>query len=418
MLAPLQKPVSINLDDWHFNIQSSKQMQEFLYEFLGLEPLKEANSKGNFSTDEQTITYYAENMGVKFCALLIAYRKLSKAKNTYLADIFRNIDYDFFFLHPEFWLNTAETYRSSSTSPNFQNIPKHGQIIAEIAWKIIRKLFVAKYPHSKWLLAEVDYDGAETKVAGMLGNDQQMIDDLNNDLDMHSHWAIELFGLKGLSYKEVKEKYDETYRFLAKNNFTFANFFGAGNTSIAEEFRKSEFYKEYVNGFWIQNPNRQGTFENYFIEFSEDHIAKCQNAFYDRYRIYKAWQDNLVKLYYRTGFVENPFGFRRRYPLKRNEIINYPIQSTSFLLLLDSIIRIEEAMEKNNMESHLIGQIHDSGMANVVKWEAYDFIELCDEMMTHKPHLPWTQKVKMKTDWSFGKNWLDMFRVNQYKYVN
>lgn len=411
--------IQVDLTDWFFNINSTIQMQEFLYEFLGLTPIREPNQKtGNISVDESVITHYAEHDGVKFCTLLLAYRKLLKAKNTYLADILRNISDEDFFLHPEFWLNTAETYRSSSTDPNFQNIPKHGQIIVGVMWKIIRKLFTS-IPHPDWLLAEVDYVGAETKVAGMLGNDPQMIEDLNLDLDMHSHWAIELFGLKGLSYKQVKEKYDETFRFLAKNNFTFANFFGAGAPSIAEEMRKSEHYKEYVEGKWKLNLNRKGKFESYYVKFSEEHIAKCQQAFYTRYSVYKAWQDSLVKNYYATGYVDNPFGFRRRYPLKRNEIINHPIQSTSFLLLLDSLISIEEEMENDSKwQSHLIGQIHDSAMANVNKYEAPDFIDMVDDKMCNKPHLPWTMKVKMDTDWSFGRNWLDMFKVVEYKYVN
>ena len=407
-----------DLSEWYFNLNSSAQMQEFLYEFLGLTPLNPANQKtGNISVDESVITHYAEHEGIKFCVLLMAFRKLMKAKNTYLADIFRNISDIDFMLHPEFWLNTAETYRSSSTDPNFQNIPKHGLIIIGLAWKIIRRMFTS-LKHPDWRLAEVDYVGAETKVAGMLGKDPQMIQDLNEDLDMHSHWAIEIFGLKGLSYKEVKQKYDETYRFLAKNNFTFANFFGAGPQSIAAEFRKSEHYEEYVRNKWNLLLNRKGNFDTYYIQFSESHIAECQQAFYSRYSIYKAWQDSLVKNYYKNGYVDNPFGFRRRYPLKRNEIINHPIQSTSFLLLLDSLINIEKEMEDSHWKSHFIGQIHDSGMANVYKYEAPEFIEMVDDKMTNKPHLPWTQSVKMDTDWSFGRNWLDMYKVVEYKYVN
>jgi DNA polymerase I-like protein with 3'-5' exonuclease and polymerase domains len=404
--------------DWLINLNSTLQLREFLYGFLKLEPIKVSKITSNESTDEATITQYAENHGVKFCALLVAYRKLLKAQNTYLADILRNISDEDFKLHPDFWLNTAETYRSSSTDPNFQNIPKHGEIVNGIDWKIIRKMFKALDPIEDWFVAETDYDGAEVKVAGMLGNDPQMIEDLNHDLDMHSHWAIELFGLKGMSYKEVKVKYDDTYRFLAKNNFTFANFFGAVNTSIAQEMRKSPFYEEYVRGFYKQSKFKSN-WEKYYIEFSENHIAECQNAFYNRYNVYKTWQDSLVENYYKTGYVENPFGFRRRYPLSRNEIINYPIQSTSFLLLLDSLIRIEEIIENDdNWKSHPIGQVHDSAYNNVYKYEAPDYIDMVDDIMCNKPHLPWTQSVKMKTDWSFGKNWLEMFRVNAYKNIN
>ncbi len=399
----------ISEDDFNFNLRSTVQMQEFLYEFLELEPLVGANEKGNFKTDEATITHYAEKEGIKFCSLLLQYRKLQKALNTYVADLKRNISEADQSVHHELWLNVAETYRSSSSDPNLQNQPKHGEILPGMPWKIIRKVFVRL--GEDWLIAEFDYDGAEVKVAGMLGNDPVMIDDLNNDLDMHSHWAIKLFGLKGYSYEQVKEQFGENERFLAKNNFTFANFFGAGFQSIAEEMRKSEFYKTFVYNIYNQRKTKAEAFDSYYYNFSLNHIKDCQNQFYERYKIYKAWQDSLVDNYYKKGYVDNPFGFRRRFPLTRNEIINYPIQSTSFLLLLDSLISIDDELEKGGFQSHLINQIHDSGKANCLKYEAGDLIDLVDDKMTNKPHLPWTTKVRMKTDWEFGKNWLEMKRV-------
>lgn len=400
----------ITEEQFNFNLRSSVQMQEFLYEFLGLEPIAEANKKtGNYKTDEATIIHYAENEKIKFCNLLLQHRKLTKALNTYIADLKRNISEEDGKIHHELWLNVAETYRSSSSDPNLQNQPKHGDILPNLPWKIIRKVFIRL--GIDWLLAEFDYDGAEVKVAGMLGNDPQMIDDLNEDLDMHSHWAIKLFGLKGYSYEQVKDLFGENQRFLAKNNFTFANFFGASYKSIAEEMRKSEFYKEFVYNIYNQRKTKHEEFDSYYFNFSQNHIKDCQNQFYERYRVYKAWQDALVDKYYKKGYVDNPFGFRRRYPLTRNEVINYPIQSTSFLLLLDSLIKIEDELEKGDWQSHLINQIHDSGKANLYKYEAMDFIDMVDEKMTDKPELHWTTKVKMKTDWELGKNWLDMKRV-------
>lgn len=401
--------MTITEKDFNFNLRSNPQMQEFLYEFLGLEPTVEANEKGNYKTDEATITHYAENEGIEFCNLLLQHRKLTKALNTYVADLKRNISEEDGKVHHEMWLNVAETYRSSSSDPNLHNQPKHGNIIPGLPWKTIRKVFIRL--DKGWLLTEFDYDGAEVKVAGMLGNDPQMIDDLNNDLDMHSHWAIVLFGLKGYSYEEVKEKYGDNQRFLAKNNFTFANFFGAGFQSIAEEMRKSEFYKEFVYNIYNQRKKKTQSFDQYYFHFSQKHIKDCQNQFYQRYYVYKSWQDAIVDNYYKTGYVDNPFGFRRRFPLTRNEIINYPIQSTSFLLLLDSLINIEDELEKGGWQSHLINQIHDSGKANLKVHEAGEFIDMVDDKMCNKIHLPWTTTVRMKTDWEIGRNWLDMKRI-------
>jgi DNA polymerase I-like protein with 3'-5' exonuclease and polymerase domains len=396
----------IKIEDFNFNLRSNPQMQEFLYEFLQLTPFKETK-KGGASTDEEVINHYADQ-GIEFCKLLIQYRKLHKALTTYVYDIKRNV-FDDGMIHHELWLNIAETFRSSSTDPNLQNVPKHGYIIAGLMWKIIRKIFVRL--GDDWLLGEVDYDGAEVKVAAMVGDDPQLIEDTNNDLDMHSHWAIQLFGLKGYSYEQVKEKFGENERFIAKNNFTFATLFGAGNKSIALEMRKSEFYETYVKQFYNQRMTKNQGWTDYFIDFSDYHVQECQDAFYTRYHVHKVWQDTIVDNYYKTGYVDNPFGFRRRYPLQRNEIINHPIQSTSFLLLLDSLILIDKELINNNWRTHLNNQIHDSGLANIHKYEVGDFIDMSNDLMTNKPHLPWTQKIKMKTDWEFGKNWLDMKRV-------
>jgi DNA polymerase I-like protein with 3'-5' exonuclease and polymerase domains len=397
----------IQIEDFNFNVRSNPQMQEFLYEFLELKPIKETKKGGNYSTDEEVIKTYADQ-GIEFCTLLIQYRKLHKALSTYVYDIKRNVFEDGM-IHHELWLMIAETFRSSSTDPNLQNIPKHGFIIPGIMWKIIRKIFVRLGPD--WLLGEVDYDGAEVKCAAMIGGDPQLIEDVNNDMDMHSHWAIKLFGLKGYSYEQIKEIYGENERFLAKNNFTFATLFGAGNKSVAIEMRKSKFYETYVRKFYDQRSIKRETWNSYYVDFSDAHVEKCQNEFYTRYHVHKKWQDITVDAFYKNGYVDNPFGFRRRYPLARNEIINHPIQSTSFLLLLDSLISIDKELINNNWQTHLNNQIHDSGMANINKYEAGDFIDMANDKMVNKPHLPWTQKVKMKTDWEFGHNWLDMKRV-------
>jgi len=102
-----------------FNIQSGPQMQEFLYNFLKLTPMKEKNDKGNYSVAEEVLVFYAESLGIEFCKLLLNYRKLAKAKNTYIDGIKKRLSLADCMLHPEFWMNVAETYRSSSTNPNF-----------------------------------------------------------------------------------------------------------------------------------------------------------------------------------------------------------------------------------------------------------------------------------------------------------
>jgi len=282
-----------------------------------------------------------------------------------------------------------------------QNFPKHGDIIAGFAWQNIRRMFTSL--GTDWVLGELDYIGAEVKIAAMLGDDPVMINDIVSDMDMHSHWARELFGLHHLEYPEIKKQFSD-YRFLAKNNFTFANFFGAGNTSIAEEMRKHPAYEAYVRTKW----NGTGNWEKFFKEFSENHVAECQAAFFSRYPVFKAWQDKIVEDFYKNGYIENPFGFRRRYPLKRNEIINYPIQSTSFHILLRGLIELDKLLIEYQLKTHISGQIHDSGFFNIFIPEIYDVMELSEGIMTNNRQYSWARKVPLAIEWDFGKNWLDM----------
>lgn len=260
-----------------FNLNSNPQMQEFLYEHLGLPPQKQTKSGAGISTDEDSLKYFSDKMGNEFCKLLLQYRKVEKARKTYLNGFIQNKEKNYWILHPDFWLNTTVTYRPSSSNPNFQNIPKHGNLVDQIKWTILRRIVIKK--QLGWLLAEADYDQAEVKTAAMLSNDQQLIDDCNSKFDMHSHWASVLFGIKDISLKNLKIQF-ENERFIAKNNFTFANFYGASNISIAEEMRKFDIYKNYVYNTFYKPMARPVDWEKFFVEFSEKHIGDCQGEFY------------------------------------------------------------------------------------------------------------------------------------------
>jgi len=410
-----------------FNMQSGTQMQEFLYEFLELKPIKAKNEKGNISVAEDVLLHYAEKENIEFCKLLINARKLKKAKNTYVKGFRRLIsDETDNLFHTDFWLHSTRTYRSSATL--FQVIPKHGDIIEGIPWQTIRKIFTRiefykQYQCGNYILnlqegmiGEVDYVGAEVKVAAAIAEDDKLIEDLNNGYDQHSHWAGVIFGINK-PVDEIKAIHKEE-RFLAKNNFTFANLFGAGNTSIAEEFRKSDFYIDFVKKAFQKAKQTKGfnkSWNEFFKDYSEQHIAECQDVFYKRYSGVKDWQEWVVNRYYEVGYVENPLGFRRRYPMKRNEIINFPIQSTSFHLLLHSLIEAENKMRELDLRSKVVGQIHDSGYFNIFKNEAEQVMDLVEKCMTIKPMFKWLGKVKLESEWELSSNnWLDLKLENKW----
>ena len=389
--------------DMPFNINSSQQMQDYLFNFLKLKPLQEKNDKGNYSVDVNVLTHYAEKEDIEFCKLLMDYRKLNKCYSTYIKGLEKYISEETGNVHPSFSMGTTVTGRSSSQNPNKQNISKHGDIIKGIPWTELRKVFSSEL--DKYYILEADYVGAEVKVCAMLTDDDQLCDDLNNDMDQHSHWAGVIFGIdKPLS--DIKKHHGDE-RFLAKNNFTFANLFGASPLSIATSFREHDFYIDYVRSKFELARQVKGfnnTWDKFFVEYSEKHLTECQNEFYNRYTKVKEWQDGVVQFYYDNGYIENPFGFRRRYPMKKNEIINFPIQSTSFHLLLDSLIKTQKQMIEYEMKSILCSQVHDSGFFLVHIDEAEELCELISYEMENKD-FEWTKKVRLESEIEIGKTW-------------
>ena len=396
------------------NIQSPKQIRDFFYNFLKLTPVKKTKGgkKGvkEYATDESVITHHSEVDNIPFCKMAIKKRKIKKGLDV-LKGIkrFTNEDKK---MHPSFWMNTTATVRSSSSDLNFQNIPIHGVIIEDedwkISWKELRKVFVRE--GKEFIIAEVDFERNEVVGAANLSEDPQLIEDINTDFDMHSHWTNVIFGW---DYDFSRYKDDEelqNYRYLTKNNWTFANFYKAGARSIAESFRKFQVYLDFLMKEYEQK-KRFKPFDVWVIKRSEEHIGECQNYFYERYSTFKEWQDERIKFYNTNGYVDTPLGFRRHYPMQSTEIVNFPIQSTSYHILADACIRIEERMIREKRRSSLRAQIHDSLWLMIWLEEILDIIDLVNyEMINH--NLPNVSKLaKLGTDWSVGVDWEKMRKI-------
>jgi DNA polymerase I-like protein with 3'-5' exonuclease and polymerase domains len=261
------------------------------------------------------------------------------------------------------------------------------------------------------MIAEIDFERNEVVGAANISGDKQLIEDINTNFDMHSHWTNVIFGWKHLfeEYKTNKEL--ENYRYLTKNNWTFANFYKAGNKSIAESFRKFEVYVEFLRKEFEKTKTRL-PFEKWIIERSEEHILNCQSIFYKRYSRFKEWQDERIEFYNTHGYIETPLGFRRHYPMQTTEIINFDIQATSYHILADACIRIEKRTLKEGFKSQLRGQIHDSLFLMIHVDEILEMIDLVNhEMINH--NLPNVNKfAKLGTEWKVGVNWGQMRNIS------
>lgn len=400
------------------NVQSPKQMRDFLYNYLKLAPIKKTKGgkKGIIeeSTDQSVINHHAEIDNIPFCKMAVKKKKIKKGLDV-LKSIKRYTNEDNK-IHPSFWMNTTATMRSSSSDLNFHNVPVHGFIIEDedykIPWEEIRQCFIRE--NQQYIIVEVDFERNEVVGAANLSKDKQLIKDINENFDMHSHWTNVIFGWNHPfeDYKSNKELHD--YRYLTKNNWTFANFYKAGNKSIAESFRKFPVYTEFLQKEYDKK-KRVDNFKDWMIIRSEDHIKECQTYFYDRYNRFKSWQDEQIEFYNQNGYVETPLGFRRHYPLMTTEIVNFPIQATSYHILADANIRIEKRFLKEGFKTELGGQIHDSLWIMACLDEILEVITLVDYEMTHH-NLPEVNKLaKLGTEFSVGVNWGTMKKISSLK---
>lgn len=183
--------------------------------------------------------------------------------------------------------------------------------------------------------------------------------------DMHADMAKQIFMLDELDRKNSAHN---RLRQAAKNGFVFPQFYGdyhANNAASLCEWVKLP-QEQWKSGQGIELPD--GTplsdhlRENGIKSFNKfiDHMQEIEDHFWGkRFRVYKDWRDAQVEKYRKKGYLKMLTGFTCSGEMRRNEIVNYPIQGTAFHCLLKTFIKLDEYMREENWDSRLIGQIHD-----------------------------------------------------------
>jgi len=324
------------------------------------------------SVDKTVLASY--NLPLLWAILRV--RKLHKTRTTYLRGIAsETLDG---YLHPFFNLHTARTYRSSSSRPNFQNIPVRDPEVA----KIVRRAFIARNGHC---LVEIDYGAVEVRVAACYHEDPRMIRYLKTGFDMHGEMGAEC-------YRTKKSQVSKDMRYAAKNRFVFPEFYGSYHKQVAPDLWNAiqELKLSLNDGTSLHTHLRKRGIKN-FEDFG-DHIERVEDRFwYEKFARYTEWKEEWLAAYRKTGYFDLKTGFRCRGWMRRNEVINYPIQGSAFHCLLWSFTRLDEEMRKRKMRSVIVGQIHDSILADVHLNELEDYIELATYISTKaiRKHWEW-----------------------------
>lgn len=368
------------------NLGSHEQLGELLYKVMKFEPV-DFTDTGAPATDIEAL----EKIDLPFIKDYLRLAKMDKAHGTYLKGIRREVVGDR--IHPVFNLHTVQTYRSSSDSPNFQNMPVRDPVIA----KLIRRCFI---PSEKCVIVENDYAGVEVKVAACYHQDRAMLSYIRDTTkDMHRDMAAQIYCLTS----EWVKMHGKEHRYAAKNKFVFPQFYGDYYISCAKALweymeraglkgpdgnpLREHLAKHGITRLGKCDPEQKpvkGTFEY--------HIKEVEDDFWNnRFGEYGRWKKEWYNEYLREGGFNTLTGFRIDGVMKRNEVINYPVQGSAFHCLLWSLVRINKELRRYKMKSRIAGQIHDSLIGDVRCDELKDYLDLVRDVMTVqiKEAYPW-----------------------------
>lgn len=345
----------------NFNFNSSIQLSKLLFEILDYKIVKET-ATGAPSTDEESLS----KINKPFTDMILKYKKLAKMKDTYIGSFIRESCNGK--IYPSFNLNRARSMRSSSSDPNFQNIPNRDKN----AQRIIR---AGIKPSKGNQLVEVDYSGAEVKMSACCHRDPAMIKYIEDpETDMHRDSGQDLFLDKDITKDE---------RYLSKNNFVFPQFYGDYYVHCAKNLwgKISKERKQYLKNKGITS----------YKEF-EKHVQEVEEIFWnERFIEYGEWKERTWQQYEKKGYIELLTGFRLIHKMKKNEALNGPIQGPAFHWLLWSLTEVHKFIKENNYKSKIVGQIHDSMIFDMVPEERDIILKEALHIMTEKikEHWPW-----------------------------
>ena len=380
-----------------FKLDSGQQLAHILFDVMRLKSTRRT-ATDKASVDETTLVSLSKK--VKWVDNLLSIRKLKKIRSTYINGILRESVNGI--IRPFFHLNTVSSYRSSSSRPNFQNIPRRDKE----AQKLVRDGII---PRDGNRIVELDYETLEVRISACIHKDPKMIEYINDPTtDMHRDTAQDLF--------LIRDESDVTpeIRFVAKNQFVFAQFYGDWYESCAKGMWPSlselslgdQPMKEHLSDQGIRSLDD-------FIE----HVKSVEHILWKkRFKVYDKWKDKFYAEYERNGYIDLITGFRCSGYMRRNQILNLPIQGPAFHCLLWSLIQLDRAMRKEKMRGRIVGQIHDSGFGDIPDDEFIEFTDMATQIMTKdiRKHWQWLivpldieiEACEINQPWSTKEKWL------------
>ena len=348
-----------------FNINSTKQLGEILFEKMKLPVIKK--TKSGYSTDVDVLEKLKKEDPI--IEQILEYRQLMKLNSTYVEGLKQYINPETKRIHSFFHQTITATGRISSTEPNLQNIPTRFEL-----GKRVRKVFK---PQEGCVYIDADYSQIELRVLASISEDSHMIEAFKEGQDIHKQAASKVF-------KTPIDEVTKEQRSSAKA-VNFGIVYGISDFGLGEQLgigRKQA--KKYIDEYLTQYSGINQFMDNIKEEAKEKGYVK---TLFNRRRYIPELKSN--------NYMVRQFGARAA--------MNTPIQGTAADIMKIAMLKVFKEIEKRGLKSKIVLQVHDEMMLEVPIGEQQEIQEIMKNCMESAADL----KVPLVAEISEANNWYD-----------
>ncbi|MBQ6086824.1 MAG: DNA polymerase I [Bacteroidales bacterium] len=350
------------------NVSSPKQIGEILFDRLRLDPRAKKSSKGQYSTDETTLSELSDRHPI--INEILEFRAVKKLLSTYIEPFPSYVSPIDGRIHTTFNQALTATGRLSSSSPNLQNIP-----IRTDRGREIRKAFVPGPPYT--LIVSADYSQIELRIMAHLSCDQHLTGAFREGIDVHAATASKIF-------KVPLAEVTPDQRRIAKTA-NFGIMYGISAFGLSQRLG-------------ISRQEARGIIDDYF----------------DNFPAISSYINDTVELARSEGYVETIFGRRRYLPdinssnatiraLAERNAVNAPIQGTAADIIKMAMIGVDRRLSSEGLRSRMVLQVHDELVLETTEDELEAVKKLLVEEMEDVVKL----SIPLTVDCNYGHNWLE-----------
>ncbi len=351
-----------------FNISSPKQVGDILFEKLRLDPKAKKSARGQYSTDEATLSEIADRHPI--VNEILEFRAVKKLLSTYIEPFPSYVSEADGRVHTTFNQALTATGRLSSSNPNLQNIPVRTE-----RGKEIRKAFVPGTPDG--VIVSADYSQIELRIMAHLSGDEHLCKAFREGQDVHAATAAKIFGIP-------VEEVTREQRGQAKTA-NFGIMYGISSFGLAQRLG-------------LSRSAAKSLIEDYFASFPA----------------IRSFIDSSIAFAREHGYVETLFGRRRYLPdiharnatvraLAERNAVNAPIQGTSADIIKLAMIGVAARLKEGGFRSRMVLQIHDELLFDAIPSEVPALKAMVTEVMENVIKL----SVPLTVECSAGANWLE-----------